>query len=398
MARSKATRRKSKSAEKDKAAGTEKPAAKDPDAFPWHQVYMLRTVSLVIASVLVLIVWTISRTDRATIETIELPKKETDRTLAAIVLHSNAWFFKLQGPLKPVGELRETFRKFIQSVEFNETTMEPTWKLPRRWKKLPDDTPQNQGQFPRYATIEIPGDDEDPMELSVTMLRLPPTADERFLFQYLFSNINRWRGQLQLGPMQPSDLLNETETMKLSDQVVAILVEIQGVARDSTMPMASPHGSMATSGGPPPSTSAADPTFDVPEEWSESSGNIFSLCAYMVADGDEQVKITVSKLQPSDLLENVNRWRRQIGMEPLDDDAQMNRTLDSIKLGNVSGSYARLTGEEETILAVVAIYEGMAWFIKLYGENQLAEKQREPFEAFVKSFRFKPTDGDSDGD
>ena len=79
------------------------------------------------------------------------------------------------------------------------------------------------------------------------------------------------------------------------------------------------------------------------------------------------------------------------GVDSADQDTQF------IAVGETKGAYFRLVGSERTILGVVAPIAGDVWFIKLAGDNELAEREREHFEQFVKSIHLNGAEGADDG-
>ncbi len=98
----------------------------------------------------------------------------------------------------------------------------------------------------------------------------------------------------------------------------------------------------------------------------------------------------------NDLLPNVNRWRGQIQLEEIDQ-AELDDSRRRIQLGDVEGDYVELVGPEGTeprqaILAVMALQDGKAWFFKLWGDAELAQREKDRFEQFVQSVRFVTSD------
>ena len=60
----------------------------------------------------------------------------------------------------------------------------------------------------------------------------------------------------------------------------------------------------------------------------------------------------------------------------------------------VQGDYAELVGpagvaKGKTILGVMAFSGGRVWFIKLMGDSELAAREKDRFEAFVKSIKLR---------
>ncbi len=105
--------------------------------------------------------------------------------------------------------------------------------------------------------------------------------------------------------------------------------------------------------------------------------------------------ITVSSAG-GDLHSNVNRWRGQIGLAPVDR-AELAKTAQKIDTFGTSGDYVELVGPESadkhiadkrrTILGVRADAGEGTWFVKLIGDSELAAREKSNFEAFVKSLK-----------
>ncbi len=144
----------------------------------------------------------------------------TDRTLGAIVpLSPQGWFFKLMGPLDAVAAHEEEFTALLKSVRFSDDG-KPAWTLPEGWQQRP-------GNQIRYATLLIPGEGK-PLEVSVTALPNTGTDDEN----YVLVNVNRWRRQLRLPPINSEQLAGESTQIKL-DAATATLVNLVGHAADT---------------------------------------------------------------------------------------------------------------------------------------------------------------------
>jgi hypothetical protein len=152
-------------------------------------------------------------------QTGEAPKgAPTDRTLGAIVpLVPQGWFFKLTGPTERVAARVEEFTTFLKSVTFSDG--KPAWKLPEGWQERP-------GNQIRYATLILPGD--PPLEVSVTALPNSGTEDEN----YVLANVNRWRGQLRLVPIDREQLASDSTQIQLAG-ATATLVNLEGHATES---------------------------------------------------------------------------------------------------------------------------------------------------------------------
>ena len=321
------------------------------------------------------------------------PTEVKDRMLAAIVLHeSQAWFFKLSGPLEGVGKQTETFGTFMESVHFDGADSPPHWKLPEGWVQQP-------GNENRFATLKIPGD--VPLELTVTTLPKGEGDD----MEYLLANVNRWRGQLSLPSLVLRDMARELKQIKI-EGATAYVVDFSGKLGAGGMgrPPFTGGGPVI---GPTPSEEPAKPgdlpvgsrgfNSITPPGWLAGKPSSMRRASFLVEDGKQSVDISVTELPAvaNNLLDNVNRWRGQVGLRPVTA-AELKETSKKIEFGQFGGErgdYVELVGPPEpkpqkTLLGVIAFVGEKAWFVKLYGDAELAEREKANFEAFVRSIDF----------
>jgi hypothetical protein len=357
-----------------------------------------------------------------------------DRMLAAIVPHgSQFWFFKLTGPVETIEPQAAPFARFLESVHFaGQPDSPPDWTLPTGWTRLP-------GNENRYATIEV-GTGGAPLEISITAL---PTRSFGSADAAVLSNVNRWRGQMSLRPINASQLSSETTPVDIGGEKSTI-IDLTGKFRKSTGGMGGPfaggqlppgHPDVAQAfqpdrttasstagvdlppGHPPISADAsatggnadnppadaaqnspqsAPLTFDTPAGWQPGEMNAMRLVAFKVDDGSRKVEITVSALPASpgsaDSLANVNRWRGQIEL-PKTTAEELEHDAKTISVGGLKAIYVELIGPAEpaprrAIYAVMAASDDQVWFVKMSGDAALAQREKPKFEAFLKSIRF----------
>lgn len=326
---------------------------------------------------------------RESISTYTVPKEEsvqpaqTERMLAAMVPHENqAWFFKVTGPDEAVRGIGQSFREFVGSVRFApDQGGRPQWDLPADWSL-------EEGSGMRFATIAIPTA-EKPLEM--TVIPLPMTEGDTP--QYRLSNVNRWRSQLGLPPIEESALEDSTEQISL-ESGSGILVELVGKSSGGGPPFAAMAGTppiqRADPGQPPPGASDLL-TYDVPVGWKPGRTDRMRKAAFEVAESDRKVEITAIDLAASageDVVGNVNRWRGQVGLPELTEQ-QMAEELAAMTIGGEPGTYVELPGPSgETILGAIVVHEDRGWFFKLTGDSELAERERERFRQFLDSVRF----------
>ena len=110
------------------------------------------------------------------------------------------WFFKLMGPESAVSAQAGAVDDFLKSVHFTDQGDRPMeWKLPEGWQPVADAKANNPGH---YATLRIESKDKPSLEMTVT--KFPGTVGG------LLANVNRWRGQVGLSPIEEDDLDKDT--------------------------------------------------------------------------------------------------------------------------------------------------------------------------------------------
>jgi hypothetical protein len=282
--------------------------------------------------------------------------------------------------------------------------------------------------------------------LSVTRLPWAGTPES------LLSNVNRWRGQLQLPPAGATELAEFTRQLKAGDTTVTV-VDLRGrfSAGSMTAPFATgadrPAAEQAAPGAPgtaptaapsepgaakgdlppghppieasqppasaPPNSPANDtPKFDTPEGWQPLPASGMRKAAFAIGTEQEGGLVTVINFRAdagpmiADPLQNVNRWRREVGLEPLEQ-AQLANATETIKVDGETGTYVRLVPDAaqpeqsksaKATLAAMVTHGDQLWFVKLTGNRPVVVAQEEAFKSFLTSFRFAGDDGAVDVD
>lgn len=304
----------------------------------------------------------------------------TQRMLVAVRRHADkAWFLKAVADVDQFGDrLIDQFHELIKSIEFPPGD-QPSWQLPDEWR-------QEDGSGMRFATLR--GGD---VEISVISLPVPD-GDES---QYLLSNINRWRSQLQLPPIAADQLENETQQIESADGAQTTLVDLRGwEAADEMRPSFVGSSRNLPTNHPPIGASfgAASPsglTYEIPAGWQEAKSGGMRRAAFQVTDGEQKIEITVIDLAggAGDLLANVNRWRDQVGLGPLASVDAIDST--KVEVDGRPATYVRIEGNDgRAIWATIVPDQGRDWFLKLTGDLQLAKREEPAFRSFVETVRF----------
>ena len=160
------------------------------------------------------------------------------RMLTAYLHQTNrTWFFKLAGPAHLVEAEKASFLRFLESVNFHKIQRDlqsrsphqtaspnlqtaplsrkpPQWEAPASWQTVP---PKSSVQLARF---HISHPQEGDAEMTVSVLSGDGGG--------LLPNINRWRGQINLPPLEPESLGNVTRQLDLDDEWKGILADMTG--------------------------------------------------------------------------------------------------------------------------------------------------------------------------
>jgi hypothetical protein len=204
----------------------------------------------------------------------------------------------------------------------------------------------------------------------------------------VLDNVNRWRGQVGLKPTTEPELAAITRSLDVDGRAVT-LVDLAGPGAEINPKSQIPNpNSQAPAGGKPL-------TYDVPAGWEEIPASGFRIAAFRIRDGERSVEVTIIPLagQAGGRLANVNRWRKEVGLDDITE-AQLLKDVKPIQVDNVDGCTVDLLGPEsagakrERTLGAILPRGEQSWFVKLRGPAELVGKQQAAFEAFVRSLRF----------
>lgn len=156
-------------------------------------------------------------------------------------------------------------------------------------------------------------------------------------------------------------------------------------------PTAMPPGHPDTSGAAPPRLQ-----YKLPGDWQEVSPGEMRAASFRVAGKDgKQADVSVIPLPglAGGDLDNVNRWRGQVGL-PAVSEAELAKLAQPVEVAAQAASlYAQAgtnsgSGEKTRILAAITRRDGVAWFFKMTGDDDLVAQQKPAFIEFLKSVSF----------
>jgi hypothetical protein len=309
------------------------------------------------------------------------------RTLAAILARPDAtWFFKLSGPPPAIADQREAFERLLRSVKFPAGGAEIDWDLPPGWSR-------EAGGPGRFATLRI-RDDKAP-DLAATVVKLGPNACS------LLDNVNRWRGQVGLGPIEEAGLKEAVRELKTDAGTVQFVdVTGPGAPKGGGMGMVPPGGGLPPLPATPAAPATPDLKFDLPGGWAEGPPKQFALKSFVVGSGQRTATVTVSPLggPAGGVGLNVNRWRGQVGLPP-QGEAELLTEARQVPVAGAKGLLYDFTSPAgqppRRIVGVIRPAEGQTWFFKMDGPPDLVGEQLAAFESFLKSLQIGGGKGQS---
>jgi len=138
------------------------------------------------------------------------------------------------------------------------------------------------------------------------------------------------------------------------------------------------------------------PEWQVPASWTALDHSSFLVAKFRATgDGGAQADINVS-MSAGDgggLLPNVNRWRGQLSLGPLDQDAlaKISTVIDlptgKATVVDISGAESENGGKARCIGVMVPI-KGETWFYKLMGADTVVAREKEALLKFVRSVKY----------
>jgi hypothetical protein len=306
------------------------------------------------------------------------PAREKERLLAAMIPGgAETWFFRMSGPEAAVKEFEPQFDAIVQSLKFADPDL-PKWKLPDGWI---EEAPKKQFILKNLRPAD------DAKNIAVTVSRAGGGE---------LPNINRWRGQLGLPPAGKDDLAGFSKEIEVDGRKGRI-VDLVGFAKAGKGmggPMAGqmPKGHPAIPAGNPED---AKVTYTLPKDWTKVAPNNAMIREQLtVTENGDKAEITITVLpgRGGDPLANVNRWRGQIKLPPIDD-VELFKSLTRIETQGLPAAMVDLTNPQipapNRILGVMIPTPGAMWFLKMRGPDAFVGRQKSNFEAFTRSFKIE---------
>ncbi len=153
---------------------------------------------------------------------------------------------------------------------------------------------------------------------------------------------------------------------------------------------AAPAGMAGAVPPPPDASQTGELSWSLPKGWTESrTGGMRYATLKPPAEGKIDVSVTVFPGEAGGELANVNRWRNQIGLPPLDAAAL---AKDRKSLRSPAGALALFDytseGQVKTrLVAAILFAGGNSWFVKMVGDAGPVAASRGDFIRLLESLR-----------
>jgi hypothetical protein len=304
-----------------------------------------------------------------------------------------------------------------------------SWSLPKGWTELPSD-----GRGLRRAAFQITGTEGKMAQ--VMIIPLPGASNIEL------ESVNMWREELELPPLNKEEVTAQAKPVEVGDakgdlfdlmsekskpgtisktRTVGAIAEREGVLWfvkmtgsddlvaeqkpafvdflkslrfESLGPtqLAKQEAPASTNAKHVPASSDA-PNWKVPANWQQKAPGPMITAAYAVTGADGQADVTISKFPGTvgGLAANVNRWRNQLGLQPLSED-EAAKSAEMVEVGgkkeaymvDLKGTNGR-TGKPAHLVALGVPRGGDTWFYKLLGDDAVVTKEKDAFLKFVVS-------------
>lgn len=127
----------------------------------------------------------------------------------------------------------------------------------------------------------------------------------------------------------------------------------------------------------------------LPKEWVQRPGAGMRTATIRAGKGDAGPELSVIKLGAfaGGLRDNINRWRMQLGLGPVSEDA-LEPLLTRTEVSGTKVIVTHLKGASAHMLAAIYLRSDSTWFFKMKGHGGDVTAQKAAFMKFVRTVRF----------
>lgn len=191
--------------------------------------------------------------------------------------------------------------------------------------------------------------------------------------------------------LEPKTYADDVMNMKSLLWLAALLASPACLAGDGIQNYTVPkeHPALAADApNPGIDTEAAPIRWTLPGGWEALAPTSIRIGNFLVPGKDgkkAEVAVTSFPGPVGTELNNVNRWRREIGLEPV---AQNEVSSQTVQVDAQDGKLYDLAGAGVRTVVASVPHDGATWFFKLKGDPETVAAAKEDFQKFLKSVRF----------
>jgi hypothetical protein len=312
----------------------------------------------------------------------------------------------------------------------------PHWTTPAGWQEMPPNGV-------RLGDFVVPGTDGKKAEVTITTF--PGEVGGAL------ANVNRWRQEVGLGPIAENEIASDKVVVDSSE---GKLYDLAGAAERTVVAMiprggstwfykmrgdpdvvsgakqvflqflssvhfagnqpattaTDPHAGMSGMGAgmagmsgmtgmgmgaPAAGASDAEPKWSVPANWVEGTPGPMVRKSFSIAgEAGQKAVVSISVLagEGGGILANVNRWRGQLSLPAIAEDALPKNTasleVPGARATMVDFSGTDAAGQPTRMVAVSVTRSDQTWFYKLTGAGAVVDREKDAFVKFVQSVSY----------
>ncbi len=173
-------------------------------------------------------------------------------------------------------------------------------------------------------------------------------------------------------------------------------IKVYHVAKESTAHPVAAHAQMP-SGHPDVAAARPKLTWTTPAGWTEAKAGEFRVASFNIkGENGKQADLGIFPLPggAGGDFANVNRWRSQLGLEPVTAEELKTLAQSAMVAGQPAELYdlsGKAAGSDDPtrILGVIQHRDGTAWFFKMTGDAELVAQQKATYIEFLKSLKLE---------
>ena len=138
---------------------------------------------------------------------------------------------------------------------------------------------------------------------------------------------------------------------------------------------------------PPPAPDVASPTWAKPAGWAEKPRTAMRLGNFTARDGQAEITLMTFPGDVGGLLANVNRWRGQSGLPPVDA-AGLASATERVSVAGTPATLVEAVSDKNGSISVYHPVGNQTWFYKITGPSTVVTAEKSAFMEFLQSIRF----------